>query len=169
MRAADDGPPGVDRDEFRNGLGAFATGVTIITTRGEDHPYAMTATAVCAVSLDPPLLLVCVNRLGRGAREIARDGAFVVNILAADQEHLSRHFASRDRPRGPEALREVAHHLAPNGSPVLDGVAGYLECVLRASHEAGDHVIFVGEVVRLAVDRTAGPLLVHHSRYRRLA
>jgi flavin reductase (DIM6/NTAB) family NADH-FMN oxidoreductase RutF len=159
----------VDAERFRRGVGAFATGVTVITTRGRDHAYAMTATAVSSVSLRPPMILVCVDGGGQGACEIARNGRFLVNILSADQEYLSRYFASRDRPRGADVLRDVAHRLTESGLPVLDGVAAHLECVLSSSHDAGDHVIFVGEVVGLAVDRSASPLLVHHSRYRRLA
>ena len=154
--------------EFRATLAAFATGVTVITTRGPDHAYGMTATAFSSVSLDPPLVLVCVISGTTGAETIERNGVFAVNILGAHQEPLSRYFASRDRPTGPEAFREIPHYEGLTGSPVLHGTAGHVDCRLHAAHEAGDHVIFIGEVVALAVDPDVPPLLFHASGYRSL-
>lgn len=89
-----------------------------------------------------------------------------MNILSADQEPLSRFFASRERPRGPEAFSAVSHNRAITGSPIIDGVAGYLDCRLANSHQAGDHEIFIGEVVAIGLDPTAEPLLFHGGRYR---
>ena len=152
--------------EFRAALGAFATGVTVITTQGVEHAYGMTANAFSSVSLDPPLVLVCVIAGTEGAATIARNGAFAVNILGADQEPLSRYFAARDRPRGRDAFARIPHHRGPSGAPLLDGAAGYLDCRLAASHPAGDHVIFIGEVLALDVDPDVPPLLVHHGRDR---
>jgi flavin reductase (DIM6/NTAB) family NADH-FMN oxidoreductase RutF len=166
--ATHDRKPNVDGRRFRMGLGAFATGVTIVTTGRGDFSYGMTASAVASVSLEPPLILVCVDRRGRAAREIARNAHFVVNVLGADQEHLSRYFASPDRPRGRDGLRGVPHRLTASGAVVLEDIVAHLECTLAASHEAGDHIIFVGEVVELSVDGERPPLLVHRSRYRRL-
>lgn len=159
----------VDAAAFRRGLGAFATGVTIVTTRCTEDFYGMTATAVSSVSLVPPLILVCVQRGGQGEREILNSGRFAVNILRADQEDLSARFASRDRPRGGDALRGVPHRLTESGCPALVGVAGYLDCALVAAHDAGDHMILVAEVCDLAVEPDAPPLLFHAGRYRRLA
>jgi 3-hydroxy-9,10-secoandrosta-1,3,5(10)-triene-9,17-dione monooxygenase reductase component len=161
--------PTVDERSFRAALGAFPTGVTIVTTGGRDCVYGMTATAVTSVSLRPPLVLVCAGRHGHGAREIQRHEHFVVNVLGAEQEHLSRYFASPARRRGHDAMHDVPHRLTAGGAPVLAGVAAHLECTLTASHVAGDHVIFVGEVEALSVDPEIAPLLVHGSRYRRLA
>jgi flavin reductase (DIM6/NTAB) family NADH-FMN oxidoreductase RutF len=84
--------------EFRSTVGAFATGVTVVTTRGEEHAYGMTANAFSSVSLDPPLILVCVINPSEGAEHITRNGVFAVNILSVQQEPMSRYFASRDRP-----------------------------------------------------------------------
>lgn len=154
--------------EFRTALGTFATGVTVITTRGADHDYGMTANAFSSVSLDPPLVLVCVISGTEGAQTIARNGVFAVNILSEQQEPISRYFSSRDRPRGREAFSEVSHRRGATGSPIVDGVAGYLDCRLAASHEAGDHVIFIGEVLALGVEPDARPLLFHGGRYRYL-
>ena len=167
--AAETPPRAVDEHRFRMGLGAFATGVTVVTTGRGDFVSGMTASAVASVSLKPPLLLVCVDRHSSAAREIAHNRHFVVNVLGADQEHLSRHFASPDRPRGPNALRDVPHRLTPNGGVILDDVVAHLDCRHAASHQAGDHIILIGEVVELSVDHERPPLLVHRSRYRRLA
>lgn len=152
--------------DFRATLGAFATGVTVITTRGQAHDYGMTATAFSSVSLDPPLVLVCVQTRVDGATIIPRNGNFAVNILSAGQEAISNYFASRDRPRGRDAFSEIAHRAAATGAPVLDGVAAFLDCRLIATHEAGDHLIFIGEVAALGVEPGLEPLLFHDSRYR---
>jgi flavin reductase (DIM6/NTAB) family NADH-FMN oxidoreductase RutF len=142
--------------------------VTVVTTRGEAHDYGMTATAFSSVSLDPPLVLVCVNQGTDGSDLIQRNGVFAVNVLAAHQEPLSNYFASRHRPRAQDAFGEVPHREIATGAPVLDEVAAFLDCTLVSTHESGDHVIFIGEVAALWVDPEASPLLFHGSRYRQL-
>lgn len=154
--------------EFRATLAAFATGVTVITTRGPDHLYGMTATAFSSVSLDPPLVLACVISGTEGSRNIEGNGIFAINILGERQEAISRYFASKDRPRGLDAFREIPHREAVTGAPILSDVAGFLDCRLAASHEAGDHVIFIGEVVELGVAPDIKPLLFHQSKYARV-
>jgi flavin reductase (DIM6/NTAB) family NADH-FMN oxidoreductase RutF len=151
--------------EFRNTVGAFATGVTVITTHGDAGPYGMTANAFSSVSLDPPLVLVCVVSGTTGAETIERNGVFAVNVLGAHQEPISRFFASRDRPAGQHAFRDIPHFTAVTGSPILERAAAYLDCWLSAQHEAGDHLIFIGEVVGLGVDPTARPLVFHGGGY----
>ena len=157
---------GFTSKEFRSAVGAFATGVTVVTTRGEEHAYGMTANAFSSVSLDPPLVLVCVISPSEGSEHIKRNECFAVNVLHADQEPLSRYFASRDRPRGRDAFREVPHRIAASGSPVLDGALGYLDCRLHTSHSAGDHEIFIGEVLELGSNPDGEPLLFHGGRYK---
>ena len=152
--------------EFRAAVGAFATGVTVVTTRGEEHAYGMTANAFSSVSLDPPLVLVCVISPSEGATHISSNGVFAVNILAADQQPLSNYFASRDRPRGRDAFRDVAHRIGASGSPIVEGAAAYLDCRVHADHEAGDHRIFIGEVLELEVSGQAQPLVFHGGGYR---
>jgi flavin reductase len=154
--------------EFRSTVGAFATGVTVVTTRGEEHAYGMTANAFTSVSLDPPLILVCVINPSEGAEHITRNGVFAVNILSVDQEPLSRYFASRDRPKGRDAFAEVEHRFAASGAPVLEGSAAFLDCRLHTAHEAGDHLIFIGEVLELEVNDGYEPLLFHGGGYRLL-
>lgn len=157
---------GFTSKEFRAAVGAFATGVTVVTTRGEEHAYGMTANAFSSVSLDPPLVLVCVISPSEGSEHIRRNECFAVNVLHADQEPLSRYFASRDRPRGRDAFREVPHRIAASGSPVLDGALGYLDCRLHTSHSAGDHDIFIGEVLELGSNPDGEPLIFHGGRYK---
>jgi flavin reductase len=155
--------------DFRGALGSFATGVTVVTTRGEDHAYGMTASSFTSVSLDPPLVLVCVITASAGADTIRGNGVFAVNILGDEQAEISRYFAWRDRPKGQDAFRDVPHSSIVTGSPVIEGAAGYLDCRLTSEHEAGDHLIFVGEVLALGFDPDVRPLVFHHSRYRLLA
>lgn len=151
--------------EFRSTVGAFATGVTVITTDGEAGVYGMTANAFSSVSLDPPLVLVCVISGTTGAETIEQNGAFAVNVLGTHQEGISRFFASRERPRGRDAFREFGHSTAVTGSPIIQGSAAHLDCRLATAHEAGDHLIFIGDVVALGVDPEVRPLLFHGGGY----
>lgn len=127
----------------------------------------MTATAFSSVSLDPPLVLVCVITSNEGARVIPQNGVFAVNILGVPQEPLSNYFASRDRPRGRDAFAEVPHREVATGAPILEDVAAFVDCRLVTTHEAGDHLIFIGEVAALGVNEDVEPLLFHGGRYRR--
>lgn len=154
--------------DFRSALGSFATGVTVITTRGEQHAYGMTANAFSSVSLDPPLVLVCTKAGSEGSDRISTNRCFCVNILAAEQEPLSRFFSSKDRPKGRDAFKDVPHWTAATGSPILEGVVAHLDCELHETYTAGDHEIFIGEVLDLGVDAEAKPLLFHGGGYRAL-
>ena len=154
--------------DFRAAVGAFATGVTVVTTRGEEHAYGMTANAFSSVSLDPPLILVCVISGSEGADHINRNGVFAVNILSAEQEPLSRYFASRDRPKGRDAFSEVGHRIGASGSPILAAAAAALDCRLHSAYEAGDHQIFIGEVLELEILDGHKPLVFHGGKYRLL-
>jgi flavin reductase (DIM6/NTAB) family NADH-FMN oxidoreductase RutF len=163
--AAPSAQAGFSSTDFRSALGAFATGVTVITSRGDEYAYGMTANAFSSLSLDPPLVLVCVISGTTGAETIEHNRSFAINILGTHQEPVSRYFAWRDRPRGPEAFAEIPHSTAVTGCPVLEGAAAYLDCRLADSHEAGDHVIFIGEVLAIGVDKEVEPLLFHHGGY----
>jgi flavin reductase (DIM6/NTAB) family NADH-FMN oxidoreductase RutF len=160
---------GITGEGFRQVLGSFATGVTVVTTRGEEHAYGMTANAFSSVSLDPPLVLICGRKASEGSEYIERNGVFAINILAAHQEPLSRYFASKDRPRGRDAFRDVPHRIAVSGAPILDGTVAFLDCSLHAAHDAGDHKIFIGEVLAIETDPAAKPLLFHGGGYRFLS
>jgi flavin reductase (DIM6/NTAB) family NADH-FMN oxidoreductase RutF len=158
-------PPVASRD-LRSVLGMYATGVTVITTAGTGEPYGMTANSFTAVSLEPPLVLVCAASGGKGAALISASGHFAVNVLSARQQNIARLFASRHRPRGRDAFAGVPHHRLLTGAPVINGAAAYLDCALAAEHEAGDHVIFIGEVLALGPRLPASdPLVFFAGRY----
>jgi flavin reductase (DIM6/NTAB) family NADH-FMN oxidoreductase RutF len=152
--------------EFRSTVGTFATGVTVVTTSGEQHAYGMTANAFSSVSLDPPLVLVCVITQSEGREHIQRNGCFAVNILGVDQEPVSRYFASRDRPRGRDAFLEIPHRIASSGSPIIEGAMAYLDCRLHTELESGDHLIFIGEVLELGFNPETEPLVFHGGQYK---
>lgn len=156
-------PPSPSR--FRRTLGRFATGVTVVAVADGDVRHGMTANAFTSVSLEPPLVLVCVDHRAAMHDLVLRAGTFAVTVLAADQRRDAEWFSS-PRPRGHE-FDDVAWKPAPvTGSPLLvDGLA-YVDCELRDSHVAGDHTIVVGEVVDLDVLRDdAEPLLWWASGY----
>ena len=155
--------------DFRSALGSFATGVTVITTGGQGHSYGMTANAFSSVSLDPPLVLVCVKSGAEGCQHIESNGCFAVNILASEQEPLSRFFSSKDRPKGVDAFRDVPHEIVATGAPIIDGVVAFLDCLLDHSHTAGDHEIYIGEVRALKVNADVPPLLFFGGGYQYLS
>jgi flavin reductase (DIM6/NTAB) family NADH-FMN oxidoreductase RutF len=154
----------MEPQELRRVMGLFATGVTVITTRdAQGRPYGLTANAVTSVSLTPPLLLICVDRKSETFPHFFDSKIFVLNILAADQEDISRRFATS----GGDKFAGVAYHLGPSGTPVLDGTLGHIECRIVETHEAGDHVIHLGQV-ECAETRDGQPLLFFRGRYRHL-
>lgn len=153
----------IDQSEYRRVMGHFATGVTVVTTRDENgRPLGLTANAVASVSLQPPMVLVCVDRQSESHDAFAASEAFAVNVLTQMQETLSRRFAksSADKFAG------IGHREGISGSPVLEEVLAYLDCRLVHAFEAGDHTIFVGEVVDLATGTEAEPLLFFRGGYR---
>lgn len=159
----------VARDAFRSAIGLFATGVTVVTARGR-HPHAMTANAVASVSLDPPLLLVCLEQDARVHDAVLEDGRFGVSVLAAAQVRISDWLATRGRPllgqlsQVPTCTGEVL------GLPLVSGSLVRLECEVDAAHPAGDHTIVVGAVRGLTVAAgAADPLVWFASGYRGLA
>lgn len=156
----------VDAATLRAAMRSFATGVTVVTTAGDGEPSGVTANAFSALSLTPPLVLVCLSATSSTLRDIAANGVFAVNVLAERQEALSRGFASRDRPRGRAAFSDVSHRTAVTGAPIVEGVACWLDCRVAALHGAGDHVIAIGEVLALDCDRRRAPLVFHAGRYR---
>jgi flavin reductase (DIM6/NTAB) family NADH-FMN oxidoreductase RutF len=155
------------KDEYRQLIGCFPTGVTIITMAHEGEVRGMTANAVTSVSLDPLLLLICVDKRTITHRFLEQASAFAVNILAEDQEHVSRALASRDSD---DARRLMGHpyHPGQNGAPILDDCVAYLECRITEVFPGGDHSIFIGEVVWGEVMRDVPPLIFHRGKYRRL-
>jgi flavin reductase (DIM6/NTAB) family NADH-FMN oxidoreductase RutF len=155
----------VDQLEFRRVMGHFATGVTIITTHdGAGKLTGLTANAVSSVSLDPPLVLVCVDKKSESYPSFGQTNVFAVNILAHDQETLSRRFAKS----GGDKFTGVGYRAGATGAPLLAGALAHLECEIRHSFDAGDHTIFVGEAVEIDAESGGEPLLYFRGGYRNL-
>jgi len=155
-------PPG--RDEFRAVMGRFATGVTIVTTRVGDELHGMTANAVAAVSLEPPLVLVCIDRAADSHDIVDASGVFALSILGREQYELSRHFAVKDGPAA-HRLDDVPHHARATGAPIIDGSLAYLDCRIVGRYPGGDHTIFVGEVAEAGRLDGGEPLVFYGGRY----
>lgn len=143
----------VDSRQLRRTFGAFATGVTVMTVGGT-QPHGMTANSFTAVSLDPPLVLVCVGRDAVMHELLLHSEAFAVSVLASHQEAVARHFADRSRPLGHKQF-EAVEWLAGrhSGAPLLVDAAATFECELSQAYDGGDHTIFLGRL--LALDRRA--------------
>ena len=154
----------IEKNELRRVMGHFATGVTVITTFSKEGKlHGLTANAVSSLSLDPPLLIICVDKKAESYASFEESGVFTVNILAADQEDLSRRFAVS----GGEKFEGVAFRRGANGAPILNGSLAHLECKLYASYEGGDHTIYLG-LIDEAETREIKPLLFFRGGYREL-
>lgn len=154
----------VDPERFRSTLGSFATGVSVMTTVLDGEPHGMTASAVSSVSLDPPLVLVCVDRDASMATWALDAGMFALSFLADDQADLASTFADPDRPKGAAQFGGVPVRAAATGAPVLDGNVGWVDCRVWSVADGGDHVMLLGEVVDLGSDRDR-PLLYYRGSY----
>ncbi|MGA7295576.1 MAG: flavin reductase family protein [Terriglobales bacterium] len=155
----------LNSSDFRQAMGCFATGVTIITVDREVEVHGMTANAFTAVSLDPLLVLVCVNHRARTHAHLHSRKRFGVNILRSDQQSISEYYAgSPETHQHPEAAGARFDRTA-HGTPVLKGALAYLECRLHSTQTAGDHTIFIAEVEDVVV-RDGEPLLYFRSQYR---
>ena len=152
--------------EFRQALGCFATGVTVITVDYEGQVQGMTANAFASVSLDPPLVLVCVDHRARTHAHLHAKKRFGVNVLAEDQQTISEYYARAAQDHG-HAERDAGARFdrTAHGTPVLNGALAYLECRLHTVQDAGDHTIFIAEVEEVVV-REGNPLLYYRSEYR---
>lgn len=147
-------PEVTDTGLLRRAFGTFATGVTVMTVGGA-APHGMTANSFTTVSLDPPLVLVCVSRTAIMHTCLANAGHFGVSVLGRDQQDVARHFADHRRPRGAAQFDAVGWRPGRiTGVPLIDKCPAGFECELWRSHDAGDHTIFVGRL--LSVDQHAG-------------
>lgn len=152
---------------FRDTLGCFASGITVITTMSGDEPVGMTCQSFASVSLDPPLITFVPARSSRAWPAIQRSGRFCVNVLAADQEHVSGQMATKGIDKFAGISWQPA---AATGSPVIEGTLAHLDCTIHAVYEGGDHFIVVGKVEHLEAHpedaAVAEPLLYFKGRYR---
>lgn len=162
-----------DRHEYRSGhdprtlrdaLGCFATGVTVVTCLHEGKPAGLTVNSFTSVSLDPPLLLVCIAKNAASAKALTSASHFAINVLQTGQQPASIRFSTRDEDRfgaTPWACGEA-------GAPILNDSLGVFECERFAAYDGGDHHILVGQVVKASFDAGLDPLLYFRGRYRRL-
>src|SRR5215813_2261582 len=154
--------------DFRKALGCFATGVTVITVDVDGQVQGMTANAFTSVSLDPMLVLVCVDRRARTHAHLHAKKRFGINVLSEHQRAISEHYAQPDRdPARAEEEAGARFDRTAHGTPVLHGALAYFECKLQSAQDAGDHTMFIAEVEDLVV-RDGRPLLFFHGQYRSL-
>jgi flavin reductase (DIM6/NTAB) family NADH-FMN oxidoreductase RutF len=154
----------INKNEFRQALSRFASGVTVVTARDADnHLHGITVSAFCSVSLEPPLVLVCIEKRAGSHHAFQTGKAFVVNLLATHQQHISDRFASRVADK----FEGIAYKNGIESLPLLDDALANLECVLKYSYDAGDHTIFVGEIENAHVS-DGEPLIYFHGNYRKI-
>ena len=157
----------IDADTFRSVLGRFATGVTIVTAcdaNGRDH--GMTVSAFCSLSLDPPLVLLCVDQTANMYDLLRTHPKFGVSILSSPQEAYSRRFADKSTERS-ERFDGIAYSRGVSGCVLLDGALAHLECAVIEHHDAGDHMVLIAEVQR-AEPLDGRPLLYFRGGYAQL-
>lgn len=161
-------PPPVTAREFKDVLAHLPSGVTVLTTSGPDGTgiAGMTASAVCSLSLDPPLIMACAANSSRTLTRIRSTGVLAVNVLRADQAHLARRFA--DPKLDQDARFAGSAHRLVDGLPVLDDALAWLTCTVQAAYPGGDHTILTAEVRRLGLGG-GHPLLWHNRTFRILA
>ncbi|MCL4799944.1 MAG: flavin reductase family protein [Burkholderiales bacterium] len=153
---------GFDARGFRDALGCFPTGVTVVTAlRASGAFVGVTVSSFNALSLEPPLVLWSLSTASPSLEAFAQASHFAVNILAEEQVDISRRFATS----APHKFARLEVHEGIGGVPLLGGCAAYLECRAYAQHSGGDHVLFIGHVERYACDRTRRPLVFARGRY----
>jgi 3-hydroxy-9,10-secoandrosta-1,3,5(10)-triene-9,17-dione monooxygenase reductase component len=156
-------PTTIDGARFRQVLGRFATGVTVVTGMAGGEPVGLAVNSFTSVSLEPALVAFCVATASRTWPRLRSAGTFCVNILAEDQEALSRAFAGRP----PDRFLGVGWRPGPSGAPILAGGLAWIDCRVDAEHDAGDHVIVVGRVRELDVGHEGRPLVFYRGGYGR--
>lgn len=164
VRVADEDPDAEQSArKFRDVLGRFCTGVTVVTSMSNGEPVGMTCQSFSSVSLDPPLVLFCPAKSSRAWPQMQRAGHFCVNLLSHDQLELSNAFARK----GADKFAGVSWRPSATGAPLLDGVLGWVDCTIYAVHEAGDHYVVIGRVMDLGVEDAPHPLLFYRGQYAR--
>jgi flavin reductase (DIM6/NTAB) family NADH-FMN oxidoreductase RutF len=161
--------PPLSQSEFRKALGHFSTGVTVVTVEREPGKiHGMTANSFTSVSLEPMLILVCVDHRAKMLHLLEKKKRFGVSVLKAGQEAISEYFAKREHSSEAEQRLGIHFRETRGGAPVIEGTLLQMGCNLIASHLAGDHTIFVGEV-HDAEMHEGEPLLYFRGEYRRIA
>ncbi len=154
----------VDAETFKNALASWPSGVTILTTEHEGQVYGITASSFSTLSIDPLLVLVCIQNGNHLEQMVPASGKFAVSVLARDQDAISNHFAVSGRDPGPD-LDGFETFTDVTGSPIVSGSIAHLDCELESVLPGGDHVIAVGRVVSAASDAEKEPLLYFRRGY----
>jgi|SRR5699024_7172911 len=152
----------MDNRLFRNAMGSFATGVTIISTEVDDKTYGMTANAFMSVSMEPKLVVISIDRNAHMLEKIKQCKKYAVNILSETQQDLSMHFAGQ---------KETEHGVSFSSLgnvPVIDGAMAQVTCEVVGEHEEGDHTLFIGKVTNIQLEENAKPLIFYKGKYRSL-
>jgi 3-hydroxy-9,10-secoandrosta-1,3,5(10)-triene-9,17-dione monooxygenase reductase component len=161
--SVDEGTPAESQRHFRDVLGRFASGVTVVTSISDGQPVGMTAQSFTSVSLSPPLVLFCPAKTSQAWPAIQRSGFFCVNLLSQGQDEISNWFARR----GVDKFAGIPWQPASTGAPLLNGVLGWVDCTIYAVHEGGDHYVVIGQVQDLGVSDAPHPLLFYRGTYHR--
>ena len=157
----------VTKNEFRNSMARFATGVTVVTTLDDQgNLHGMTANSFTSVSLEPPLVLVCVDFRTNTHQFVASRGTFGVNILSAQQKDVGSYFARLPKDRYGEV--PYLYRLSGNGLPLIEGSLAFFGCYVVDSHVHGDHTIYIGQVDDISLGNAEKPLLFYESQYANL-
>lgn len=164
MSDIEDASGSVDAARFRQVMGHFPTGVTVVTTMANGKPAGLAVGSFCSLSLEPALVLFCVGKQSRTFETIKSTGRFCVNILAEDQEDICRVFAGQSGDK----FAGIGWRRSPNGSPLLEGALGHLDADVDQVIEGGDHWIVVGAVRDAEVFHEGGPLVFFRSGYGRV-
>jgi flavin reductase (DIM6/NTAB) family NADH-FMN oxidoreductase RutF len=148
--------------EFRAALGSFASGVTVVTTKDDvGNLHGLTVSAFSSVSMDPPLILICIQKTTHSYHAFVESKSFVVNILNESQQEISNQFAFKHEDK----FEGISYNLSKTGMPILEDCLVNLECSLKHSYDGGDHTIFVGEIEN-AVINEGNPLVYWKGNYR---
>jgi flavin reductase (DIM6/NTAB) family NADH-FMN oxidoreductase RutF len=151
----------LDEESLRDALARLPAGVVLVSTRSGGGFRGLTVTSFTAVSLEPPLVLVCLDRLAATRDAVLEHGAFTASLLSRGQQFFADRFSGQ-APAADPTWREVPHRLGENGLPIVAGAVAWIECRVRSKHDGGDHDIVVGAVT--AVGNGGGEPLVHWER-----
>lgn len=153
----------IARDALRHVLGTYATGVSIVMTKSRGMIHGLTVNSFTSVSLDPPLILICIDRMATTYPLIKESKVFSVNILSEVQESLSRLFS--DPGNKSSTLQGLEYREEVTGAPIIMGVLGFLDCSVEATYQGGDHDIFIGRVEKFGLSDDGDPLLYYRGEY----
>jgi flavin reductase (DIM6/NTAB) family NADH-FMN oxidoreductase RutF len=149
-------------------MSRFASGVVVVTTADQRGYHGVTVSAFCSVSVDPPLMLICVDRAIQSNSLIADAPVFAINILSREQSFLAEQFSGRT-PLADPAFTRVPHHLGIDDTPLIDGCLAWIECRHWATYDGGDHTIFVGLVEDLTLGESDDPLIYFNRQFTELS